>query len=85
MLRKEDHPLQKVTLNLFEGDFARLQVIYPRPGAAKIIRDLVRRHLRAHEEHINRRENRREATVRDLPIDIQDLTDEERDYKVQTP
>lgn len=43
-------PLQKVTLNLFEGDFGKLQELYPRIGAAKVVRDLVRAHLRKREE-----------------------------------
>lgn len=46
MRRKEDHPLQKVTLNLFEGDFERLQTLYDRLGAGKVVRTLVRSHLR---------------------------------------
>jgi hypothetical protein len=65
MRRKEDRPLQKVTLNLFDGDYAALQSLYPRPGAGKIIRELVRRHLRD-SEAINR-------PVTELPIDLDEL------------
>lgn len=36
---------QKHTLNLFEGDFARLQELYPDAGASLVIRTLVRRHI----------------------------------------
>ena len=45
MRRKADYPLQKVTLNLFEGDWDFLQATYPRIGASRVIRDLVRAHV----------------------------------------
>lgn len=38
--------LQKHTLNLFEGDFERLQNHYPDVGASFIIRRLVRAHVK---------------------------------------
>lgn len=44
MRRKEDIPLQKVTLNLYEGDFDFLRGLYSRIGAGKIIRKLVRKY-----------------------------------------
>ncbi len=34
--------LQKHTLLLFEGDYARLNDLFPKPKAAKVIRHLVR-------------------------------------------
>ncbi len=37
--------MQKHTLNLFEGDFEKLQREYPDIGAAAIIRRLIRKHL----------------------------------------
>jgi len=37
--------LHKVTLNLFEGDFQRLSVYYPRPGAGAAIRLIIHAHL----------------------------------------
>jgi len=40
--RREDLPLQKVTLNLYEGDMTFLQDLYPRIGAGRAIRRLVR-------------------------------------------
>ena len=46
MRRKEDYPLEKVTLNLRWGDFGLLQKLYPRLGAGRIIRALVIAHLR---------------------------------------
>jgi hypothetical protein len=56
MRRKSELPLQKVTLNLFEGDFSRLQDLHPDIGAGAVIRLIVRRHLDA----VNS-SNRREA------------------------
>lgn len=35
-------PLQKHTLNLFEGDFEELQALFPDIGASAAIRQLVR-------------------------------------------
>jgi hypothetical protein len=47
MKRREDHAISKHTLNLFAGDYERLQSLYgTRIGAAKIIRDLVRAHIK---------------------------------------
>lgn len=43
--RQETDPLQKVTMNLYDGDFARLSELYPSLGAGKIVRELVRAHL----------------------------------------
>lgn len=55
MRRIEDFPLQKVTLNLFEGEFARLQSLYPNLGAGRVVRDLVHSHLRSIDEKTNQR------------------------------
>lgn len=47
MRRREDLKITKHTLNLFEGDYAKLQGLYgSRVGAAKIIRDLIHAHIR---------------------------------------
>lgn len=47
MRRREDFAIRRHTLNLYEGDFERLQAIHgTRIGASKIIRDLVRSYLR---------------------------------------
>ena len=34
--------LQKCTMNLFKGDYAKLQELYPDTGAATIIRRIIR-------------------------------------------
>ena len=45
MKRKEDQPLSKHTLNLYEGQLDKLQELHPRLGAAKVIRMLIKKHL----------------------------------------
>ncbi len=51
MRRKEDRPISKHTLNLYAGDYAKLQTLYSsRVGAAKIIRDIIHAHIRKIEE-----------------------------------
>lgn len=42
--------LQKHTLNLFPGDYAKLQELYPDIGAATIIRRIVHRFIEQIEE-----------------------------------
>ena len=60
MRRREDFAIRRHTLNLFDGDFERLQDIHgTRVGASKVIRDLVRAHLREID-----RLAQREVTVR---------------------
>ena len=50
MQRKETYPLQKVTLNLREGDFEKLRVLHGRIGAGRVVRELVMGHIRRVEE-----------------------------------
>lgn len=49
--RREAEPLTKHLVNLFQGDFDRLQDLHPRLGAGKVIRMLVRAHIKRAEEH----------------------------------
>lgn len=44
-MKKEVRPVRKHTLNLFEGDYEKLQSIYPDLGAGFIIRRLVSKHI----------------------------------------
>lgn len=44
MLRKEEYPLEKITVMLREGDFKWLQEVHPRLGAAKVVRYLIIKH-----------------------------------------
>lgn len=43
----KESPLQKVTLNLFAGDFSRLQELFPDIGASVVVRKLVRNYITA--------------------------------------
>jgi hypothetical protein len=47
---KSESELQKHTLNLFPGDYAKLQQFYPDIGAATIIRRIVRTFVQQIEE-----------------------------------
>jgi hypothetical protein len=52
MKRREDRPIRKHTLNLYAGDYEKLQALYSsRIGAAKIIRDIIHAHIRLIEEN----------------------------------
>jgi len=52
MRRREDRAISKHTLNLYAGDYQKLQDLYPpRIGAAKIIRDIIHAHIRKVEEN----------------------------------
>lgn len=42
---KKDTNLEKETLNLYRGDFAKLQKFHPELGAGAVIRELVRAHI----------------------------------------
>lgn len=42
--------LQKHTLNLFSGDYARIQALYPDVGAGPIIRRVLRKFIEQCEE-----------------------------------
>lgn len=41
-MKKSSEPIHKHTLNLFEGDYEKIQNLYPNIGAGKIIRHIVR-------------------------------------------
>jgi hypothetical protein len=67
MRRREDRAISKHTLNLYAGDYARLQALYPpRVGAAKVIRDIIHAHIRKIEEDAAQRL----PLVSDLDIDL---------------
>lgn len=57
MKRKESEPLMKVCLNLYEGDFQRLQSLHPKVGAGKVIRTLVHSYLKTVTDKAIRRVN----------------------------
>jgi len=66
MRKKEDHPIRKHTLNLYEGDFERLTVLFPKAGAGKIIRTLVRK-------FVNQVEDTAQQSTPPTPIEIEDV------------
>lgn len=54
MAKISDEPLQKHTLLLFEGDYQKLQMLYPEAGgAAIIIRTIIRNHIERIETPVN--------------------------------
>ena len=51
----EDIPLVITTIRIFKGDLQELQRLYPRSGASKIIRNLIRNHLKKVKERAQER------------------------------
>lgn len=45
MAKKSNEPLKKHTMLLYDGDYERLQDLYPEVGASIIIRKIVRDYL----------------------------------------
>lgn len=45
MRSKSDKELQKVTMNLFKGDYEELQSLYPDLGAGPVIREIIHNFL----------------------------------------
>lgn len=45
MARPKDDDLQKHTLNLFRGDYEKIQALFPDVGAGPIIRRILRRFI----------------------------------------
>jgi len=64
--KKEEFPIEKVTLNLFQGDFAKLRELHgDRLGASRVVRTLVRAHLNAVSAKVEQRK------VTQLDIDLE--------------
>lgn len=74
MRRKEDYVLEKVTLNLREGDFARLRALHGRLGAGKVVRELVRGHLKRVDDKLAESSIPAPSIVPDLDIEEGDET-----------
>lgn len=66
MRKRETHPVRKHTLNLYEGDFERLTVLFPKAGAGKIIRTLVRK-------FVTQVEDAAQQSSTPAPIEIDDV------------
>jgi hypothetical protein len=69
MRRREDKAITKHTLNLYRGDYEKLQTIYgTRIGAAKIIRDLVYAHIKYVENKAEQKVNMGLVDDLDVPV-----------------
>lgn len=71
MRRKEDQPLEKVTLNLFAGQKDKLLNLHGKLGYGKVIRTLVDKHIRRAEEHVAQH-----APMSELKVDEEVLEEE---------
>ena len=72
MRRREDKAIRKHTLNLYDGDYEKLQEIYgTRIGAAKIIRDIVSSHIKMVQNNAEQKMNV-EPVVDELDIPLGD-------------
>ena len=71
MRRREEIPMQKVTLSLYRGDFDRLRDYFPKLGASKVVRLLVRKYIGEVEKRIEQRiaksDNKASTNVEPLP------------------
>ena len=69
MRRREDKAINKHTLNLYAGDYEKLQLIYgTRIGAAKIIRDIVHTHIKRIENEAEQKVNMNLIDDLDVPV-----------------
>lgn len=59
--------LEKVTIRLYDGDFARLKDFYPKANPNLIIRTLVHRHIKTLEERENASS---QVNLPDISIDV---------------
>jgi len=68
--RKEDHDLQKVTLNLFAGDWESLQTWHPELGASKVVREIIHAYVKANEERFNQQTKsvQLKVNIEELPL-----------------
>ena len=69
MRKREDHPLSRRTINYYEGDYEKLQSLYPRLGAGKATRDIIRAHLKMIEAAAAQRAPLRNDLEAELEID----------------
>lgn len=77
MRRREDRDITKHTLNLYSGDYAKLQGLYStRVGAAKIIRDIIHAHIRKIEEEAQQRLPARGLSPTILDLDLEEVFDD---------
>lgn len=72
--RKEEFPLEKITIKLFEGDAERFRQLHPRLSISRFVRETIRRHIRKVENEAERQR----PTIADLDLDF-DLETEQQD------
>jgi hypothetical protein len=65
-------------MNLYAGDYARLQALYPtRIGAAKIVRDIIHAHIRKVEESAAQRSGTVDHQFEDEDgLELEEIDDE---------
>lgn len=73
MKRKEDLPIERHSLNLFKGDFARLQIMAGRAGAGKIIRYLVTNYIAQNDKKVNAKVPLEAVSASLSPDDLKDI------------
>jgi len=74
MRRREDRAITKHTLNLYAGDYEKLQQIHgTRIGAAKVIRDLVDFHIKK----IQNEAEQKMGLVGDLNVPLEEKQSEQ--------
>lgn len=66
-MRREERLITKHTINLYKGDYAKLQTLYSsRVTAGKVIRDIVHAYLRKIEEDAGQKA----TLINDLEIEL---------------
>jgi hypothetical protein len=63
MKKKESYPLQKVTLNLREGDWEWLKAMHGKIGASKVIREIII-------AHCERAKSAAQQSVKDIQLEF---------------
>jgi len=53
MQRKSAYPLVKITLNVGAEDWEKLKLFHPKLGPSRVLRELLRAHVRRIEERAN--------------------------------
>jgi len=68
--RKEDLPIKKVTLNLFDDDWEKLQIWHPELGASKVVREIIHAYVKANEERFNQKASgvKLQVNIEELPL-----------------
>lgn len=67
-MKRSEIPVEKVTLNLFDGDAEKLRDLFPRQGASFMVRNLVRQFLRKVEE-----DTAQKSSPMNITLDIKEM------------